>query len=135
VPPPFLDTNVLLRHLLGDHADFSPRATALVNRIENGEIQVQIAETVIFEVVYTLFRTYKQPKDRIRDGVTALLDMRGITMPGKRTVRRALDLFVDFNMQFGDAYHVALMERQQVTQVYSFDRDFDRVPGLERIEA
>jgi predicted nucleic acid-binding protein len=49
-------------------------------------------------------------------------------------MRRAFDFYVDLNMQFGDAYHAALTERLQLTQVLSFDRDFDRVAGLERIE-
>jgi predicted nucleic acid-binding protein len=63
---PFLDTNVLLRHFLDDHADHSPRATAYLQRI--------------------------------------------------------------------DAYFAALMEQLKLTEIVSFDRDFDRVPGLTRVE-
>ena len=54
----FVDTNIFLRHLRQDHPDFSPRATAYLTRAENGEFKVRIADTVIFETVYTLQRAY-----------------------------------------------------------------------------
>jgi predicted nucleic acid-binding protein len=32
-----------------------------------------------------------------------------------------------------DAVHIAVMERQAIRSILSFDADFDRWPGLERI--
>ena len=32
-----------------------------------------------------------------------------------------------------DAVHVAVMERRGITRILSFDRGFDRVPGIQRI--
>ena len=32
-----------------------------------------------------------------------------------------------------DALHIAVMERYGVTTILSFDRDYDRHPGLDRI--
>ncbi|MCC7352827.1 MAG: hypothetical protein IT330_03645, partial [Anaerolineae bacterium] len=64
---PFLDTNVLLRHLLGDPPQLSSRATAFLARVERGEVRVCTADTVIFETVFTLQRYYRQPKVKIRD--------------------------------------------------------------------
>ena len=60
--PPFLDTNVILRHLLADHPEQSPAATAFLERIEQGEIKVFTADTVIFEAVFTLERHYQHPR-------------------------------------------------------------------------
>ncbi len=45
----FLDTNVFLRHLLQDDPDRSSKASAFLKRIEEGEVKVRTAETVIFE--------------------------------------------------------------------------------------
>ena len=64
---PFLDANMILRHLLQDLPDQSPRATALIDRIEAGDLIVRTAEAVIFEVVFTLERTYKVPRADIRN--------------------------------------------------------------------
>lgn len=46
---PFLDTNILLRHLTHDHPEHSPRATALLRRNGAGEVTVEIADIVVFE--------------------------------------------------------------------------------------
>jgi len=131
---PFLDTNMLVRHLTGDHSDHSPRATALIQRIEDGEIEVQVSDMVIFETTFTLERAYRVPKDHIRQWVTEFLALPGIVLPGKRRYERVFDLYVDYNLPFGDAYIAAEMERAGADQIYSFDREFDRLPGVTRIE-
>ncbi|RMF89558.1 MAG: hypothetical protein D6736_08165 [Nitrospinota bacterium] len=66
---PFLDTNVLLRHVLGDHPEQSPRATAYLRQIEEGQITVTLADTVIFGAVFTLERHYRRPRARIREAL------------------------------------------------------------------
>jgi len=131
---PFLDTNVLLRHLRHDHADYSPRATALLARVERGELRVRTADTVVFETVYTLHGLYKQPKAAIRDALLPLLGLPGILLPRKRRWERVFAYYVDLNISFADAYHAVLMDELKLTTVLSFDRDFDRVPGLQRLE-
>src|SRR3990170_1741816 len=101
----YLDTNVLLRHVLGDHPLHSPRATAFLERIEKGEIEAYIADTVIFETVFTLQRQHKQPKARIRAVILPLIELPSIVLPGKRRFREVFDLYVELNLSFADAYH------------------------------
>ena len=38
------------------------------------------------------------------------------------------------NLPFGDAYIAAEMGRSGATELYSFDRQFNRVPGITRLE-
>ncbi len=132
--PPFLDTNIFLRHLLADHPEQSPRATAYLDQIERGQIRVRIADTIIFETVFTLERTYRQPKARIRDVLLPLIELPGIVLPGKRRFRKVFDLYVGLNLPFPDAYHAVLMEHLKLQEIVSFDREFNRVPGLKRVE-
>src|SRR3954452_22400652 len=126
----FLDTNVLLRHLLQDHPEHSPKATAFLARIERGDVQARISDLVVLELVFTLQRSYKQPKTQIRDVLLALLDLPGLELPGKRKFRKVFDLYVDLNISFADAYHAVLMQQLGMGEVVSFDRDFDRVSGV-----
>jgi predicted nucleic acid-binding protein len=35
---------------------------------------------------------------------------------------------------FEDALAIAQMERQKITEVYTYDREFDRVPSVNRLE-
>ena len=130
----FIDTNVFIRHLAQDHIDFSPKASAFFARIERGELTAQTAETVVFEAVFTLQKQYQASKQEIRDGLVPLIELPGISLQRKAQLKRAFDLYVDARMSFGDAYHVALMEQFGIEEIATFDRDFDRVPGIRRVE-
>lgn len=131
---PFLDTNVFLRHLLGDHPDHSPRATTYFECIEQGEVRVRTADTVIFEAVFTLQRHYNQPKDKIRDAMLPLLELPGILLPGKQRFRKVFDLYVSLNLSFADCYHAVLMERLKLDEIVTFDRGFEKIKSVQRTE-
>ncbi len=133
-PLPFVDTNVFLRHLRQDHADHSPRATAYLERVERGELRVRTADTVIFEVVFTLQSFYKLPKRAIRDAFLPLLELPGIVLPNKRRLRQVFAYYLDYNLSFADAYHAVLVESLGLGKVISFDRGYDRIPGMNREE-
>ena len=130
----FLDTNVLLRHLLQDHPQQSPKATAYLARVEQGELRARLSDTVIFEAVFTLQRHYRQPKEQIRDALLPLIELPGIVLPGKRSFRKVFDLYVNHNLPFADAYHAVLMERLKIDEIVSYDTDFDGIEGITRRE-
>lgn len=134
MPRPLLDTNVILRHLGQDHPDHSPRATAYIERIENGALAVQTTEFVVFETVFTLERTYKVPKDAIRAAVLPLIELPGIVLRGKRRFRRVFSVYVEQNVSFVDAYHAVIAREFRMGAIVSFDRGYDRIPGVQRIE-
>jgi predicted nucleic acid-binding protein len=129
---PFLDTNILLRHLCQDDPILSPKATAILDRIERGELQVRTSDTVIFETVFTLQRGYQQPRDRIADALLSLLELPGILLPGKRHYRKVFALYRQGGLGFADCYHVVLMERLGTAEILSFDAHFGKVPGIKR---
>jgi uncharacterized protein len=131
--PFFIDTKVFLRHLLGDDAIHSPRATATMQRIELGEISVRTSDIVVFEVAFTLQRSYRRTKTDIRAALLQLLDLPGIALPGKRRWREVFDLSVDLNLGLADAYHAVMMRDLKLDEIISFDQDFDRVPGVKRV--
>jgi predicted nucleic acid-binding protein len=132
---PFLNTNLLLRHLTQDSPDLSPRATALVRRIVVGDLTVRTTDTVVFETVYTLQRFYRTSRPQIRATLWPLLRLRSVRLVGKRRYRRAFDLYVAFPaLSFADCYHAAYMESQGLSDLISFDRDMDRVRTIMRYE-
>ncbi len=130
---PFLDTNVFVRHLTQDNANHSPRASQFLMRIAQGQ-QVRTADTVVFETVFLLEKHYRHPKVSIRANVLPLLTLPGIVLPGKERFQKVFDYYVNRNLPFADAYHVALMEDEGLTEVITFDEDFDHIPGIIRIE-
>src|SRR5262245_12406273 len=135
VPPlPFLDTNILLRHFTNDHPDHSPRASALLADVEAGATRVRTADSVVFETVFTLQRTYRLPKQRFAELVLPILDLPGVELPGKQHLHTVFDYYARYNVSFIDAYHAVLMKRLKITEILSFDEDFDKLPGITRRE-
>ncbi len=131
----FLDTNIILRHILDDHAEHSPRAHAFVARVERGEETVRTADTVIFEAVFTLEKLYRIPRSAIREALLLFLALPGVILPGKSHFRPVFDLYVAHRgISFADCYHTVLATRLGISQVLTFDRDFDRLPGVTRRE-
>jgi predicted nucleic acid-binding protein len=63
-----------------------------------------------------------------------LLSLPGLKLTHRKMYLRALDLYAAYPIDFEDALVVAQMERQKITELYSYDRDFDRVAGITRLE-
>jgi predicted nucleic acid-binding protein len=131
----FLDTNVLLRHLLQDHPDHSPRATALVYEIERGNMTVQIADTVIFETAYTLETSYRISRSEIGETLQGFLDMPGVVLPGKTIFAEVFSIYVlKPGLSIADCYHIELAKRFTNGRILSFDRRFGTVEDVIRQE-
>ena len=134
MPPAFLDSNVILRHLLADHPIQSPKATNFLSKIENGEISVHISDTVVFEIVFTLERYYKKPKVAIKQALLPLLELPNIFLPGIARYQEAFDLYVGLNLPFADAFHAVLASRLASREIISYDKHYDRVSKIKRRE-
>ncbi len=132
--PRFLDTNILLRYLVRDNEEQALRAFALLVRVERGQELIETSSLVLFEVIFSLHRRYRMPRRKIRDLVMPILDLDGLRLDGKHLFVRALDLFVERNADFADGYNVAVMEERGIGEIYSWDDDFDRLPGVRRVE-
>ena len=130
---PFLDTNVFLRHLLNDHPRHSRLSTAFLHRIESGEVQAHINDIVVFETVYVL-EGHRQSKQAISDLVLPLIELPGVMLAGKHRWRTVFERYVSANLPIADAYHTVVMEQLGTREIVSFDKDFDRVPGIRRVE-
>ncbi len=133
---PFLDTNILLRHILNDDPHKSAACLALIQAIERGDMTVWTSELAIAEVVFVLEskRTYNLPREAIRDVLLPLLGLPGIKLTHKRLYPRIFDLYTHLLVDFIDCYHVALMEQRNNRTLFSYDTDFDKISGLTRRE-
>ena len=132
----FLDTNILLRHLVPDDEEKALVCRALLLRLERGEETVVTSDLVIFETVFVLQsrRQYGLPRERICQLLEPLVNLRGLRLPRKSLYTRAFDLYRNSSVSFADAYNAAFMEARGVTEIYSYDTDFDLLAGITRVE-
>lgn len=133
----FLDTNIFVRLLAADDEKKTDACFRLFQRIQKGEESVTTAEVIIAEVVYVLSSPslYRLSHDEISARLAPLLSLRSLKLRNKRTYLRALDLYATHpSLDFEDALSVAHMERQGISEIVTYDRDFDRLPGIKRID-
>ena len=134
----FLDTNVILRYLTRDDEVKAEACYELFQRVSRGEEELFTCEAIVTEVVYVLSSAragYQLGHEEIRARLLPILTLRGLRIPQKRIYIRALDLHASSNfLDFEDALAVAHMEQQGIEEILTYDRDFDRVNEVSRVE-
>lgn len=132
----FVDANVFIRFVTGDDAMKQAAARRLFDQAERGEIRLVSPATTIADCVYVLTssRLYRLPRAAVAARLLSLLEITEIQIPERDEVIKALELFGTTNLDFGDAMIVAAMEASGDRVVFSYDRDFDRFPGIDRRE-
>ena len=129
MPPPekvyLIDTNVILRYLLDDHEDFSPKAKAFMQDVAKGSIKAELPTVVVVECVYVMEKFYKIPKNEIVDTLSRILNIKGITNSAKSEILDALIKYEKSNADIVDCILAAKSSPQRV--VVSFDKDFKRL--------
>ncbi len=130
-----IDTNVILRHLLNDHAEHSPRAAALFLDVRRGEQSVYCPDTAIFEAIHILHGRAGAPRDRTAASLNGLIALPSFRMDHKDAIKDALAFWQDHPaLDYADCYHLALTRALGMTEIYTFDRKMDRFPGVARVE-
>lgn len=132
----FVDTNVIIRLVSGDDPDKSRRCLELFERAERGAVQLVISEAVVAEVVYVLSSAslYALPRTEIAELLRPILENRGVMLEHKGSILKALDLYERTNLDIEDCIFAEHVRRGQLDGIYSFDRGFDRLPDVRRIE-
>lgn len=110
-----VNANVVLRYLLDDHEELSPRAAEILE-----QHTVTMPVEVGCEVVYVLQRVYAVPRKEIQQQLSGLLSEGWVHMDQPHVFLKALECYGDSTLDFVDAllwaYHV--LERQEV---FTFD--------------
>jgi predicted nucleic-acid-binding protein len=129
---PFGDTDLIVRLLTGDDTAKQARVAALFERISRGEAVDRAPDTVIADAVFVLGsrRLYGLPREQVSAMLSALVRLPGFHVDNRRTVLRALAIFGARNLDFGDAVIAAAVEEAGEPALFSFDRDFDRLPNI-----
>jgi predicted nucleic-acid-binding protein len=95
-----VDTNVVVRYLMGDDPKQSAQARAAIDGNE-----VFIGMTVILETEWVLRGTYGFSPDQVSARLRAFAGLPGISVENPRHFHQALD-WMDGGMDFADAMHL-----------------------------
>jgi predicted nucleic acid-binding protein len=129
-----IDANVVLRFLLDDPPEQAERCQALFARLQAGEEEVYLPEVALSDVIWTLQSFYKWSPARIARFAHDVISLKGTTLAREPIVRDAVHLYAEHGVDFSDALIAAEVLHEGCEGVYTYDRDFDRIAGVERVE-
>jgi uncharacterized protein len=130
-----LDTNVILRHALGDDKSHQQQAQQLFEQAGEGRLRLLVSSLVIAQVVWTLESFYRASREYIAGLLQALLATPGVAALEPRVARRCLEIYAAHkNVEIVDAYLVALAEETKTPILATFNKgDFRHFPYLRLI--
>jgi len=123
-----VDTNVILRYLLGDHPQFSPRADVFFQDIYEGVKKAEILDVVLVECVYVMEKYYRIPKAGITARLSGILNFQGIVNTDKSQALSALLKYEATNTDIVDCILAAAST--EARPVISFDSDMKKLKAV-----
>jgi predicted nucleic-acid-binding protein len=123
-----IDTNVVLRYLLGDHTEFSPKAKAFMSDVFSGVKKAEILDVVIVECIYVMEKYYNIPKTEIVEKLSGILSFAGIVNPDRSEILQALLKYENSNTDIVDCILAARSSPEKV--VISFDKDIKKLKAF-----
>jgi predicted nucleic acid-binding protein len=130
----FVDSNIPMYVVGSAHPHKIDAGIVLERLVAAGERLVTDAE--VFQEILHRYTAINR-REAIGPAFQAMLDIVDEVMPiDKADVLRAGEITQHrIQMSARDAVHIAVMERHNIQSILSFDADFDRWPGLQRIHS
>src|SRR3954452_9762696 len=122
----FIDTNILVRNLVGDPPGMAQRATAFLAAAQ----ELFLPDLVLAEVVYVLESFYDTTRAQVAELARSILAFPAIVVIDPVLLLRAVEVYELDRLDFADAYLVACAETSGVGVVASFGRAIDRAPSV-----
>ena len=129
----FVDTNVFLRFFLNDHKTQSPATNRLFQEASKGKITLITNSLVVAEIIFTLDSVYHSSKQDIVEKIHAIMFFKGLEIIERDILIQAITFYEKKNIDFVDAYVAAFSVENDLT-ICSFDRDFDKIKEVKRID-
>ncbi|HEY1645167.1 MAG TPA: PIN domain-containing protein [Candidatus Saccharimonadales bacterium] len=118
----FLDTNIILRYLLGDHKVLSTKAEELITRSKTSSLL--IADVIVAEIVYVLRGTGRD-YDQVGEALLLIGRIDSIRYENEELVMQIIKLLKGTKLDFADCYLLARARREKLG-LQTFDKSLEK---------
>lgn len=129
-----LDTNVILRYLVGDDAVQTPEARELIESF-NSQHPGFISVVSLVETVWVLSGVLGFDREKVASGVETLLEAEDIRVQEHELLWRSLRQYRASKADFADCVIGALGADAGCDVTYTFDRQAAKLPGFRLLGA
>jgi len=130
----FLDTNIFIRFLTDDVPEKVDACEEIFKKAVEKQETLFTTDLVIAEIVWVLESFYELPKNEIQDKVEKILNTPNLICPHKDLILSALILYSEKNIDYIDAYNALILKENGIEELYSYDKHYDRIDWLTRLE-
>jgi len=131
----FVDADLFIRYLTNDIPEKAEMVERLLRDAGAGKVRLFTAEMVIAEIVWVLESAYGLASSQIAAFIRAILATPGLEVLNARLVSIAIEHYESKNIDFIDGYIAAVMDRHNVTDIYSYDKKhLSRIKTIHRKE-
>jgi len=136
----FLDANIFIyayykprRRLTGQEETMKNLAKEIVGKISEGKEDVMTTVVHISEMANILKQGMSL--DELHETVFGLLTLDNVETTGvsKEDYSAATELGMELGLDPNDALAVQVMRLHNITEIYSFDKDFEKVKGISKL--
>ena len=128
-----IDANILMYAAGAAHPNKQP-SIRLLERVANGDVDATIDAEILQEILHR-YRAINRWADgrKVYDLARELFpDVIPVTSAVLDRARTLLD--GSTSLMARDALHAAVVLDEGLDGIYSYDRDFDRIPGIQRLQ-
>ena len=130
---PAVDTNVIVRYLVGDDPDQAEAARSLMEEFTPRNPGF-ICREVVLEVAWLLERSYRFPRTQIAQALLGLTASDTLAVENSDEVAAAAYLYDRAPVGFSDLMVLSAAKRSGAVPLYTFDRGFARMDGAVLVE-
>jgi predicted nucleic-acid-binding protein len=121
--PYLIDTNVIVRYLLGEKNELGNKAYDFFSDVQSGVKKAIILESVFTETVFILNKVYLVKKEEITSTLRGLLLYKGIVNEDKESLLEALEIFSNTKLHIVDC--ILISKAKNNYQIISVDRELE----------
>jgi uncharacterized protein len=131
---PLVDTNFIVRFKVKDNPEQAERARQLFEKVKENKVRLIVPEVVIAEVIFVLRspRLYNLDRQSVADYLLDFIKLKGLVIPQKAIIKRALELYTSRSVDFVDAFLAAHMLLGKSTEVLAFDKDIAKLGAVSK---
>jgi len=115
-----IDTNVILRYLVGDDAKKSTQIKTMMREAKEGNVRLFLSEPIILEVAVGLRNYYKYSKEKIAELLRIICNLELLKIENKDIIISTLHYYETYALDFADCLLLSRVKKYN-QKLFSFD--------------
>jgi len=128
----FVDSNVFIYVLVKSPKDDYETAKRILQRIEEGEAAITNTAVVQEIVDWLEYNNKRREVEKLLTAINSYITMKKAEVSWNEMMEAISDM-KKYDLDFVDALTLQTMKKNNVKEIYTNDKDFNRVKGIRRI--